>query len=131
MKNLGQRIKNKRLALKMTQKALAEKVGVAHVTISQWERQDTSPRGAHLFSLAEALNCEISWILRGDTMLNTTLSKKSSTQDFLTLTENVLLDLFVELPINEQEQLIKTLEEKKQHYIRLLKQLLEAKNSVR
>ncbi|MGQ0518018.1 helix-turn-helix domain-containing protein, partial [Bacillus sp. D-CC] len=32
-------------------------LGVAHVTISQWERDETQPVGKRLFALADALKC--------------------------------------------------------------------------
>lgn len=135
MENPGQRIKNRRLALKLTQKELAKKVGVAHVTISQWERGDTSPRGDRLLSLAEALGCDAAWILRGIhttgkdiPTIETTPAKTSLTKEQLTFQETILLDLFSSLPESEQEQLIKTLEEKKEHYAKLLRELLTARD---
>ncbi|WP_342221235.1 helix-turn-helix domain-containing protein [Candidatus Fukatsuia endosymbiont of Tuberolachnus salignus] len=128
MKNPGQRIKNRRLELKITQKELASRVGVAHVTISQWERNDTSPRGDRLLSLSEALHCEASWVLRGDVVPNTPLSATSSARDLLTPKENVLLDLFSGLPASEQEQLIAMLKEKKRHYTQLLTELLHVRD---
>ncbi|WP_342221243.1 helix-turn-helix domain-containing protein [Candidatus Fukatsuia endosymbiont of Tuberolachnus salignus] len=109
----------------MTQKELAKKVGVAQVTVSQWERNNRSPRGDRLFSLVEVLNCEASWVLRGDVVPSIPLSKTPSAKNALTPKENVLLDLFSELPTSEQEQLIKTLKEKEQHYARFLTELLE------
>ncbi|AWK13517.1 helix-turn-helix domain-containing protein [Candidatus Fukatsuia symbiotica] len=129
MESSGQRIKSRRLKLKLTQKELAKRVGVAHVTISQWERGDTSPRGDRLFSLAEALDCEASWVLRGDSSLaETPTAEVTREKEQLTSKETILLDLFSGLPESEQEQLIKTLEEKKEHYARLLTELLNARD---
>ncbi|HHG9944625.1 TPA: helix-turn-helix domain-containing protein [Yersinia enterocolitica] len=128
MKTPGQRIKHRRLELKLTQKELAKRVGVAHVTISQWERDDTSPRGDRLFLLAEGLKCDPSWVLRGDLAHNPPQEEALLKSEQLTAKESVLLELFSSLPKSEQEQLIKTLEEKKQHYDQLLEELLNTKS---
>lgn len=40
---VGGRIKDFRLALLLTQKALANKLGVESVTVSRWERDDVPP----------------------------------------------------------------------------------------
>jgi len=65
METLGSRIKERRKALKLTQKETAKSVGVSHATISQWEGDVTSPRGMNLFELAKILNCSQEWLLHG------------------------------------------------------------------
>lgn len=57
MKNetLGDRIRLRRKSLQLTQKQLAQQVKVSHVAISQWEKEETLPRGENLLRLAEAL----------------------------------------------------------------------------
>lgn len=62
----GERIRARRKDLKLTQRALAKLVNVAHVTISQWETGDSEPGGKNLFSLSNALQCSPTWILYGD-----------------------------------------------------------------
>ncbi|RAK01630.1 LexA family protein [Aliidiomarina maris] len=52
-------IKEKRKALKLTQKQLAKAVGVSHVTISQWESGITSPKGMYIGKLSDALNVTV------------------------------------------------------------------------
>lgn len=63
MSTLGAKILARRKELKITQKELATKVGVSHVTISQWEKEDTAPKGANLLKLAEALKVSASDLL--------------------------------------------------------------------
>ncbi|CAH0528445.1 LexA repressor [Allocatenococcus thiocycli] len=63
MASLGTKILTRRKELKITQKGLADKVGVSHVTISQWEKEDTAPKGANLLKLAEALKVSASDLL--------------------------------------------------------------------
>ncbi|WP_139156488.1 helix-turn-helix domain-containing protein, partial [Enterobacter hormaechei] len=57
----GERIRARRKDLKLTQRALAKLVNVAHVTISQWETGDSEPGGKNLFALSNALQCSPTW----------------------------------------------------------------------
>ncbi|MFB6325530.1 helix-turn-helix domain-containing protein [Pantoea deleyi] len=68
MKNrtLGDRIRLRRKALQLTQKQLAQQVNVSHVAVSQWEKEETLPRGENLLRLAEALGCAPSFLIDGD-----------------------------------------------------------------
>lgn len=59
------RILQRRSALQMTQSKLAKKIGVSRVSVSQWERGDTSPKGENLYKLAEALGVSADWLLTG------------------------------------------------------------------
>ncbi|MCU7976437.1 helix-turn-helix transcriptional regulator [Shewanella sp. SW36] len=65
MKTLGQRIREKRKELGITQKALGALVGVSAVAVTQWEKDETAPKGANLFALAKSLKCDLSWLLNG------------------------------------------------------------------
>ncbi|MFH8134843.1 helix-turn-helix domain-containing protein [Pantoea osteomyelitidis] len=62
----GDRIRARRKELKLTQKALAAKVGVSHVAVSQWEKDETVPRGENLLRVSEALGCAPAWIVDGE-----------------------------------------------------------------
>lgn len=66
MKTLGQRIREKRKDLGITQKALGALVGVSAVAVTQWEKDETAPKGANLFTLAKSLKCDLSWLLNGE-----------------------------------------------------------------
>ena len=64
---LGDRIRNRRKELKLTQKDLATALkGVSHVAISQWESNTTKPNAENILDLSTVLQCEISWLLRGN-----------------------------------------------------------------
>lgn len=66
IETLGQRIKEQRKALKLTQADLAHKMqGVSHAAISQWESDTTKPNSDNLLDLSIIFNCELSWLLRG------------------------------------------------------------------
>lgn len=66
MQTVGDRIRARRKELKLTQKDLASRVGVSHVAISQWEKDETAPRGDNLLRLSQALGCDASYLNNGD-----------------------------------------------------------------
>lgn len=66
MQTIGDRIRARRKELRLTQKDLASRVGVSHVAISQWEKDETAPRGDNLLRLSEALGCAPSYLHNGD-----------------------------------------------------------------
>ncbi|MEB5705681.1 helix-turn-helix domain-containing protein [Pantoea anthophila] len=68
MKNetLGDRIRLRRKSLQLTQKQLAQQVNVSHVAVSQWEKEETLPRGENLLRLSEALGCAPAFLIEGD-----------------------------------------------------------------
>ncbi len=57
--SLGERIKEARLALGLTQESLAERVGVVPQTISKWERNESQPDVPLLSSLADVLELSL------------------------------------------------------------------------
>ena len=64
--SVGERIRARRKELRLTQKALSVKVGVSHVSISQWEKDETAPRGENLLSLAGALGVSANFLSTGE-----------------------------------------------------------------
>jgi len=81
--SVGDRIRLRRKALKLTQKAVAEKISVSHVAISQWEKEETLPRGENLLRLAEVLGCAPSWLVDGDGPVFTVQTPTQSGVPFL------------------------------------------------
>ncbi|MCA6221912.1 LexA family protein [Photorhabdus antumapuensis] len=63
---IGERIKLRRKELKLTQRELGKLVGVSHVAISQWEKEDTEPKGDNLLALSSALGYSAAYILKGE-----------------------------------------------------------------
>lgn len=62
----GERIRSRRKTLKLTQLVVASGIGVSHVAVSQWEKDETVPRGENLLRLAELLQCTAAWIIDGE-----------------------------------------------------------------
>lgn len=64
MNTISQRLKQKRMELNLTQAQLAEKAGMKQQSYQQIEA-GTTKRPRYLFELAEALQCDPSWLLYG------------------------------------------------------------------
>ncbi|HCI7003619.1 TPA: XRE family transcriptional regulator [Klebsiella pneumoniae] len=62
---INERIRKARREIKMTQEALAKRIGLTKATISMWESGNTAPNGKNLINLAEALNVSPEWLLTG------------------------------------------------------------------
>ena len=64
---IGERIRQKRKELKLTQKELARRMKeVSHVAISQWESNTTKPNAENLYELSILFGCDLSWLLKGE-----------------------------------------------------------------
>ena len=58
-KYVGNRIREERRRLKLSQKELGERIGVRHNTISQYENATNSPEQDTLFKLAKVLDVKV------------------------------------------------------------------------
>lgn len=56
-------IRKLRLKSKLTQEALANRLGVAPSTVAMWERRKSNPRATMLPKLAKVLGCTIDELL--------------------------------------------------------------------
>ncbi|MBI0162200.1 helix-turn-helix transcriptional regulator [Bartonella sp. M0283] len=65
--DLKERIKNSRIAAKMTQEELARAVGKTRNAVAQWESGLTHPRLNTLEDIAGALEVSLEWLLTGNT----------------------------------------------------------------
>lgn len=59
-------IKERRKNLDITQKQLAQKLGVTQSTISMWETNSNFPKSSMLSKLAATLNCTVDDLLSDD-----------------------------------------------------------------
>lgn len=62
---LNERIKRLRLARKLTQKQLSERLGYHYLTISQWETGAREPSSVALGAIARELGVSTDYLLRG------------------------------------------------------------------
>jgi len=63
--NIGERIRQKRKELKLTQQQIATSIGVSPTSLVFWERGETTPKGSNLITLAKKLGVEATWLLTG------------------------------------------------------------------
>lgn len=77
METVGSRIKTRRRLMKLTQKDLAEWIGISASAVTQWENDITSPSGENLLSLAKCLECSPQWVLTGKGELEPPLKSQS------------------------------------------------------
>lgn len=98
---------------------------VAHVTISQWERDETQPAGKRLFSLSEALQCSPTWLLFGDDdkQPSAPVSKPKELRE----DQKELLKLFDALPESEQKAQLGELRARVENFNKLFEEMLEAR----
>ncbi|MCL2899760.1 helix-turn-helix domain-containing protein [Brenneria tiliae] len=127
MNTPGERIRARRKELKLTQRALAKLIKVSHVTVSQWETNDSEPGGKNLFALSSSLQCSPTWILYGDS--DQQPGEAAPTPKELDERELELLTLFSSLPESEKERHLKDLREKVDGFNRLFEELLQARKT--
>ncbi|EIV2275082.1 helix-turn-helix domain-containing protein [Klebsiella pneumoniae] len=127
MKNLsiGERIRARRKDLNHTQRTLAKALKISHVSVSQWERDDSEPTGKNLFALSRILKCSPTWILFGD---------DEQTPDMLPTMESPLddrhlelIELFDALPESEQDSQLELMRARVENFNRLFEEMLEAR----
>ncbi|EOS93825.1 helix-turn-helix domain-containing protein [Erwinia tracheiphila] len=122
----GSRLLRRRKELKLSQAALGKLVQVAHVTISQWERDETQPAGKRLFGLSKALQCNPTWLMFGDDDKAPTDPVQPQIQE-LSPQHKELIELFDALPASEQEAQLSELRARVENFSRLFDELLQAR----
>ena len=129
MKNetFGARLLYRRKKLKLSQAALGKLVKVAHVTISQWERDETQPAGKRLFPLSQALQCSPTWLLFGDEDKQPGEPIPDNQPVNLTEDQKELLQLFDALPESEQKALLSEMRARVENFNKLFEELLKAR----
>jgi len=121
----GSRLLRRRKELKFSQATLGKLTQVAHVTISQWERDETQPAGKRLFKLSKALQCSPTWLLFGDE--DKVPSEPVQVQEELSPVHKELIELFDALPESEQQAQLSELRARVKNFDRLFDELLQAR----
>lgn len=62
MTYLGERLRRARVEADLTQEELAERIGVAPLTVGRYERGSQAPRPGHLKAIADATGRSVSWL---------------------------------------------------------------------
>ncbi|EOS92897.1 helix-turn-helix domain-containing protein [Erwinia tracheiphila] len=127
MKNLtiGERIRNRRKEMKFTQRSLAKALKISHVSVSQWERDDSEPTGKNLFALTKVLQCTPTWILFGDE--DQSPQEPTDTPSELDDKQRELIELFIAITDSEQDELLNELRARVENNKIRLEELLKAR----
>ncbi|EIW8505120.1 transcriptional regulator [Klebsiella pneumoniae] len=123
----GQRIRQRRKHLGLSQKDLSKACGVSESSISLWEGDNTAPRGENLHKLASALQCSPTWILCGDEDKEPGEAKPHDIMQQLTEDEQEILRLYRALPQSEQTAQLNSMKARVDNFSRLFNELLEAR----
>ncbi|OAT26697.1 transcriptional regulator [Buttiauxella ferragutiae ATCC 51602] len=123
---LGQRIRQRRKQIGLSQNELSKAAGVSDSSISLWESDNTAPRGENLHKLATVLQCSPTWILFGDDDKIPDEPQSSAVQQ-LNEDEQELLQLYRALPESEQKAQKSNMRARVKNFNRLFNELLEAR----
>lgn len=124
---LGQRIKQRRKQIGLSQSDLSKAAGVSDSSVSLWESDNTAPRGANLHKLATALQCSPTWILFGDEDKSPGAPKSDNSISQLSADEIELLDLYRALPESDQIAQREEMRARVENFNKLFDELLEAR----
>lgn len=99
---IGQRIKERRNELHITQTQVQEHTGITTGNLSCIENGKYLPSSIALLELSKILNCSVDWILTG----NPSISENSNFLDIEGHKEEKLITLFREMESDDQDELI-------------------------
>lgn len=122
---LGQRIKQRRKQVGLSQKELSKAVGVSDSSISLWESDHTAPRGENLHTLASILQCSPTWVLYGDNDKSPDAPRQLDSTQQLTEDEMEMLRLYRVLPDLEKSAQMSGMKARVKNYIRRLNSMLD------
>lgn len=98
---IGQRIKERRKELHITQNQIQDKCGISSGNLSGIETGRYLPSAIALIELAQILDCSIDWILTGKSLISTNPSFVDIKES-----ERQLLEYFHEMSATDQEDLL-------------------------
>lgn len=73
--NIGEKIKQKRKELNLTQEEIAEKVHVSRQTISSWENSKSLPDVTSLILLSDVYQVSLDELIKGDSIMMTKIEE--------------------------------------------------------
>lgn len=100
--NIGNRIKNRRKELGLTQTDIYQECGIASGALSQIENGNRTPSAIAFYRLSQVLHCNMEWLITGNT---------TTSQDLIiSESEEKLLNTYRELTQDDQEELLAILQ---------------------
>lgn len=96
--SIGERIKNRRKELNITQIQIREATGISSGNMSGIELGKSLPSASALIELSKILDCSVDWILTGNSPISEGIALSNIEED--------LLNGFRELPEDDRDELI-------------------------
>lgn len=106
--SIGERIKNRRKEMNITQTQIREETGISSGNMSGIESGKSLPSASALIELSRVLDCSIDWILKGD-------STNKESRIISNKRECKLIDGFRSLSEENRKELMEILEIKLRH----------------
>lgn len=125
--NMSDRIIARRKELGLTQRSLADLVGLSSVSVLKWENGQNEPRGKNLFALARALECSPTWLLFGDE--DKTPTPAIELTESLNEQQQQMLELFDQLPASEKDRIINEMKARVDQFNHLFEEMLSIRKS--
>ena len=97
---LGSKIKEARLSAKLTQKQLADALGVSAQSVSNWESSRNKPDFKVIQRIADTTNKKLNWFIQEESLINQTETEE------LILSYSLLNDKGKELLLNYTRDLM-------------------------
>lgn len=94
---IGQRIKERRKELKITQTKIQQETSISSGNLSSIENGKYLPSAIALLELSKILNCSVDWILTGES---------SKSEISINNNDRMLLDYFHNMSAADQEELL-------------------------
>lgn len=99
---IGQRIKERRKELHITQKQIKDETGISTGNLSEIENGHILPSSAALINLSQILDCSIDYILLGESRISNT----QKISDIRTHVEDDLIRYYRGMSENDQEEIL-------------------------
>ncbi len=99
---IGQRIKDKRIELQLTQSYIQKNTSISSGNLSCIENGKYLPSATALIELSHVLNCSIDWILTGESKI----SNIEESLDILDSNEKKLLLYYQKMSLSDKEDLL-------------------------
>lgn len=105
MKSIGERIRDRRKELHLTQTDIKAACGISSGALSEIENGNRTPSVIIFHALSEVLQCSMDWLATGESS-ETEKAAISASEDFKSNTEEELLKGFRQLDQDDQNELM-------------------------
>ncbi|MFN1149179.1 helix-turn-helix domain-containing protein [Serratia liquefaciens] len=120
---IGHRVRSRRNQVGMTMEEVATVMGVSRVSISLWERGESSISAENLMKLSDTLQCSPIWIMTGEESAYTQGCPSSP----IDTEDKIILGMLKLLPSVEKDRIIEEIQNKVKFYNELYEELKQGR----